>query len=57
MWIVGTFKLGNVDIAYTYSMDYFGYIVLRQPLIYLQPEENSSQSLIKKRKKLNEWAF
>lgn len=33
--IVGMFKLGNLDIAYTYSMDYFGYTVLREPLICL----------------------
>lgn len=33
--IVGMFKLGKLDIAYTYSMDYFGYTVLREPLICL----------------------
>lgn len=26
--IVGKFKLGNVDTAYTYSMNYSGYMVL-----------------------------
>lgn len=33
--IVGKFKLGTVDRVYTYSMDYFGYIVVRQQLLSL----------------------